>query len=203
MLTLSITEANLSISDVEAKFGLVRSSDAQFFQEWFVDLPILTQLEIEGCDRIKKSYLYNRSFDIRENAINLSVMSPLLYLAGFFDPPYQISAEEPVEITVEDEGITYRGRVDVLVLQNQLWIVAIESKRPRFNFFEAVPQALAYMIASPNGDRPTYALVTNGDGFIFIKCQAQKYSFSSDFSMFSQPHNHLYQILQILKQLAC
>ncbi|PZO39621.1 MAG: type I restriction endonuclease subunit R [Pseudanabaena frigida] len=198
---LSITEANLSISDVEAQFGLVHTSDSQFFIEWFTDLPVLTQEEIADCDRIKRSYLYNRSEDIKENGINLLVVSPLLYLAGFFEPPYKVRAEEAIEIAVEDEGIVYRGRIDALVVQKHLWIVLIDSKRPKFNFFEAVPQALAYMMASPNGDRPSYALATNGDGFIFIKRQGQQYSFSSDFSMFSQPQNHLYQVLQILKQL--
>ncbi len=198
---LSITEANLSISDVENQFGLVHTSDVNFFIEWFTDLPLLTQTEIADCDRIKRSYLYNRSEDIKENAINLLVVSPLLYLAGFFEPPYKIRAEEAIEIAVEDEGIVYRGRIDALVVQRDIWIVLIESKRPKFNFFEAVPQALAYMMSSPNTDRPSYALATNGDGFIFIKCQDKKYGFSSDFSMFSQPQNHLYQVLQILKQL--
>jgi hypothetical protein len=82
-------------------------------------------------------------------------------------------------------------------LNNNLWIVLIEPKRSSFSFLVSVPQAIAYMMASPNGDRPTYALVTNGDRFMFVKLQQSQYDLSDDFSLFKRS-NELYPILQIL-----
>jgi len=209
MPTIAITEANLDISDIEQQFNLKQNYDPLFFSEWHIDLPPLTTEEIAYCDRVKRSYLHNRFQGIQENAINLLVISPLLYLAGCLEPPYKVRTEQSVEIAIVDQDLVYKGRIDTLVIQDMpqdmnlehLWIVVIESKRPKLNFFEAVPQALTYMMASPNRDRATYALATNGDGFIFIKRQGNEYAFSSDFSMFSQPQNQLYTVLQILKKI--
>lgn len=213
MPTITITEANLDLSDIERQFKLKRNDDPLFFSEWHLDLSPLSPEEIAYCDRIKRSYLHNRFQGIQENAINLLVISPLLYLAGCLEPPYKVRTEQSVEIAVTDQDldqdVIYKGRIDTLVIQEesqnktyeQLWIVVIESKRPKLNFFEAVPQALTYMMASPNGDLATYAIATNGDGFIFIKRQGHEYAFSSDFSMFSQPNNQLYVVLQILKKI--
>lgn len=213
MPTIAITEANLDISDIERQFKLKRNDDPLFFSEWHLDLLPLSPEEIAYCDRIKRSYLHNRFQGIQENTINLLVISPLLYLAGCLEPPFKVRTEQSVEIAVTDQDldqdVIYKGRIDTLVIQEesqnktyeQLWIVVIESKRPKLNFFEAVPQALTYMMASPNGDLATYAIATNGDGFIFIKRQGHEYAFSSDFSMFSQPNNQLYVVLQILKKI--
>lgn len=209
MPTIAITEANLDISDIEQQFNLKQNYDPLFFSEWHLDLSTLTPEEIAYCDRIKRSYLHNRFQGIQENAINLLVISPLLYLAGCLEPPYKVRTEQSVEIAIADQDLVYKGRIDTLVILDEsqdktyehLWIVVIESKRPKLNFFEAVPQALTYMMASPNGDLSTYALATNGDGFIFIKRQGHEYAFSSDFSMFSQPNNQLYSVLQIFKKI--
>jgi len=209
MPTIAITEANLDISDIERQFNLKQNYDPLFFSEWHLDLSPLTPEEIAYCDRIKRSYLHNRFQGIQENAINLLVISPLLYLAGCLEPPYKVRTEQSVEIAIADQDLVYKGRIDTLVILDEsqdktyehLWIVVIESKRPKLNFFEAVPQALTYMMASPNGDLSTYALATNGDGFIFIKRQGHEYAFSSDFSMFSQPNNQLYSVLQIFKKI--
>jgi len=209
MPTIAITEANLDISDIERQFNLKQNYDPLFFSEWHLDLSPLTPEEIAYCDRIKRSYLHNRFQGIQENAINLLVISPLLYLAGCLEPPYKVRTEQSVEIAIADQDLVYKGRIDTLDILDEsqdktyehLWIVVIESKRPKLNFFEAVPQALTYMMASPNGDLSTYALATNGDGFIFIKRQGHEYAFSSDFSMFSQPNNQLYSVLQIFKKI--
>jgi hypothetical protein len=204
MKTLAITEAILSLTDVEFRFGVKRIENPDFFAEWQQKLPELTILEKEMCDRIRKSYLYNRTSGMLESAVNLTVISPLMYLAGYFDPPYRLETEVPVEVIGEDEGVVYRGRIDALVLQHSLWIVVLESKGTKFNFFEAVPQALTYMMGSPNLDKPIFGMVTNGDGFLFIKLQKEpvaEYDFSTDFSLFGRPHNELYQVLQVMKRL--
>ncbi len=47
-------------------------------------------------------------------------------------------------------------------------------------------------------------MVTNGDGFLFIKLVRQpnpSYALSDDFSLFTQSRNELYDVLRIMKRL--
>ncbi|WP_230966614.1 hypothetical protein [Nostoc commune] len=130
--------------------------------------------------------------------------SPLLNLAGFYDEPFYLRGEESIEISAEDEGEIIRGRIDVLVIQEQFWLLVIESKRSSFSLLEAVPQALVYMLANPNQDKPTFGLVTNGSDFIFIKLTKQnipKYALSDEFTMLKRK-SELYQVLSVLKNLS-
>jgi hypothetical protein len=53
--------------------------------------------------------------------------SPLLERAGFYDPPFKMMAEKSVQIVLDDEDDeveTLKGRIDVLVMQNQFWVQA-------------------------------------------------------------------------------
>ena len=48
-------------------------------------------------------------------------------------------------------------------------------------------------------------LVTNGDGFLFVKLVRQPrfiYALSDDFSLFTQSRNELYDVLRIVKRLS-
>jgi hypothetical protein len=205
MSAIAVTEAVKSIHQAEKIFGLVRSTDPRFFFEWTKDLTALQVGEEAALDRIKTSYLYNNAEGpLTESTVNLLLLSPLLYLTGFCDPPFKIRGEMSVEITAEESGTTFSGRVDALVLQNQLWLILVESKQAKFSFSAAIPQALSYMMASPNLDQPTFGMVTNGDGFLFIKLVQQPrpmYALSDDFSMFTQSRNELYDVARILKRL--
>jgi len=203
MTTIAVTDAIKSFTDVESRFGLVRSVDSDFFLEWQQSFENLTQLEESTLDRIKHSYLrhINEGF-LSEGVVNLLVVSPLLFLANFLDAPFSLRSEESVEIVDQDRDITYKGRIDALVFKENLWIVLVEAKRSSFSFLVAVPQALTYMMASPNRDLPTYALVTNGDHFMFVKKHGSQYDLSDDFSLFRRSRNELYPVLQILKSLA-
>jgi len=203
MTTIAVTDAIKSFTDVESRFGLVRSVDSDFFLEWQQSFENLTQLEESTLDRIKHSYLrhINEGF-LSESVVNLLVVSPLLFLANFLDAPFSLRSEESVEIVDQDRDITYKGRIDALVFKENLWIVLVEAKRSSFSFLVAVPQALTYMMASPNGNLPIYALVTNGDHFMFVKKHGSQYDLSDDFSLFRRSRNELYPVLQILKSLA-
>ncbi len=123
-------------------------------------------------------------------------------MANFYLSPFSIVAEEEVQISAEDDETIVRGRIDVLVIENQLWILVIESKRPSFSLEEGLPQALAYMLANPKTDRPTFALVTNGSNFIFIKMSKQgvpQYATSYEFTL--RRGDDLYIVLRILKRI--
>lgn len=208
----------INLYDLKTKFGLQRVDDDQFFREWVDDLPQLTDLEKQQLDRVKASYFNLAERPMLETTVKMVVLSPLLDMANFYLSPFSITAEEEVQISSEDDGTIVRGRIDVLVVQNQLWILVIESsvlrldkpepamtssKRPSFSLEEGLPQALAYMLANPNIDRPTFALVTNGSNFIFIKLSKQgipQYATSYEFTL--RRGDDLYIVLRIFKRLA-
>ena len=128
---LAIAEAVTTFSQVEEKLGLSLSEDPTFFQEWSVELSELSVAERSRLDAVRKNYLYQISDGaLLEETIKLVILSPLLELAGFYTAPYKFRAEVPVEIEVQGEGDEIlRGRIDGLVLLDQLWIVVIESKK--------------------------------------------------------------------------
>jgi hypothetical protein len=204
-INLAVTEAIESINEAESRFNFSRTTDLQFFSEWQENLPELTQAERETLDRIKNSYLYNSGDGpMTEATVNLLLVSPLLYLAGFCDPPYKLRGEKSVGISVEERDEIYRGRIDALVLLHQFWLTLVGSKQTKFSFSVAIPQALAYMMANPHPERPTFGLITNGDSFIFIKLVKEpvaQYDLSTDFSIFARPQNELYEVLRVMKQI--
>ncbi|MCA2708317.1 MAG: hypothetical protein IM473_21165 [Microcystis sp. M015S2] len=66
--------------------------------------------------------------------MTLLLVSPLLAIAGFYDPPFCVPAEESVSLTVDDGEEILSGRIDVLVWLNQFWLVIVESKKPPYRF---------------------------------------------------------------------
>lgn len=162
-------------------------------------MPELTDLEKRSLNQVKADYLYLSEYPIPESLVGLVVLSPLLSNAGFYRPPFRALAETPVQITASDEGEVIQGRIDVLVLQNQLWILVID------NFFSlkpAIPQALAYIMTNPNPEKPVFGLVTNGSNFRFIKLTGQEvpqYALSNEFKI--DRGDDLYSVLGVLKRL--
>ena len=198
----TIQARDLTLHDVKVKFDLRLAEDDQFFREWREDLPELSDVEKRSLDQVKADYLYLAEYPMLESIVKMVVLSPLLALAGFYRPPFRVTAETPVEISAEDEGENVQGRIDVLVLQNQLWVLVIEAKKSQFSLEPAIPQALAYMMANPNPDRPAFGFVTNGSTFIFIKLTKQdtpQYALSDEFTL--RRENDLYKVLSVLKQL--
>lgn len=205
MQTVAITEAITSLTDVETRFGLVRIEDEQFFPEWVTELSEINTTEKESLDVLRRRYIYHRGEgDLLEGTVMLLVVSPLLALAGFYDPPFKIKAESSVELIINDAEEVLRGRIDVLVLQNQFWVVVLESKKTTLSVWTAVPQALAYLIANPHPQQPVFGMVTNGDDVLFIKLQQTdvfQYDLSRVFAPLSSKQE-MYTILQIMKRIA-
>lgn len=204
MVQIAITKVITTLNEAEAKFNLRRTEDDQFFTEWFEGLSELTDSEKTSLDRVKDRYRYHRDDGpLAEGVVNLIVVSPLLELAGFYDPPFRIRAEKSVEIVIEVGEEVLQGRLDFLVVQDQFWSVVIESKRAGFDMELAIPQTLAYMVASPNPDRPVFGMVTNGGEFFFIKLTQQgipQYDISDVYSLLPR-QNKLYEVLGTLKRI--
>ncbi len=130
----------------------------------------------------------------------MTVLSPLLDLAGFYSSNFLVKDEVGVKISAVDAGTVYRGRIDILVFQNQFWVLVIESKSNSFALNKAVPQALTYMLNSPNS--PTYGFVLNGSNFRFIKlltANFPQYSLSDELLL--DRGNDFPQVLRILKRI--
>ncbi len=127
---LATTDAVKSLADIEARFGLLRSEEDAFFTEWQENLPQLTDSEQASSAVMRRRSLYHRADgDLLEGAVILLMVLPLLELAGFYDPPFKMKAEASVELSVEDGQETLRGRIDVLIMQNQFWVLVLESKK--------------------------------------------------------------------------
>ncbi|OUL34117.1 restriction endonuclease subunit R [Nostoc sp. T09] len=200
-----IQAQNVSLAYLEERFGLRQSESEDFFPEWFDPLPEITDIEKQYLDRVKTNFLrLTKRPPILDNAVKMIVLSPLLDLAGFYREPFLLATEESIELAVEDKGEIVRGRIDVLVIQEQLWLLVIESKRASFSLLEAIPQALAYMLANPHPEKPVFGCVTSGEDFQFIKLIKQdtsEYALSDKFTL-SKRENELYQVLRVLKKLS-
>ncbi|WP_341526094.1 type I restriction endonuclease [Nostoc sp. UHCC 0302] len=200
-----IQAQNIGLAYLEERFGLQLAEEEVFFTEWLERLPEITDLEKQDLDRVKLHFLrLVKRPPLSEEIVKLVVLSPLLNLAGFYDEPFYIRGEQSIEISAEDEGEIIRGRIDILVIQEQFWLLVIESKRSSFSLLEAVPQALVYMLANPTQNKPAFGLVTNGSDFIFLKLtqeNQQKYALSDQFTLLKRK-NELHQVLSILKNLS-
>ncbi|MCE2717259.1 MAG: restriction endonuclease subunit R [Dolichospermum sp.] len=199
-----IQARNIGIAYLEERFSLKQTDNEAFFPEWLENLPEISDLEKQYLDKVKLHFLRLAKYPpLSEETVKLVVLSPLLSLAGFYDEPFFIRSESSIEIAVENEDEVIRGKIDVLVIQQQLWLLVIESKRTAFSLLEAIPQALTYMLANPHPTKPLFGLVMNGSDFIFIKFsqinQAQ-YALSDQFTLLKR-ENELYQVFRILKKL--
>jgi hypothetical protein len=186
MQTLAVTETITTIAEAERKFGLSRSDLKDFFTEWYDQLPVINSSDRANLEILWRRYIYHRSGGhLLESTVMLLLVSPLLTIAGLYDPPFRIKAEESIAINVADSEETLQGRIDVLVLRDRLWIIVLESKKTMLSVWSALPQTLAYLMASPNGGgthpvgtRPTFAMLTNGDDIVFVKLEGKQYGMS-------------------------
>ncbi|WP_017301726.1 hypothetical protein [Nodosilinea nodulosa] len=201
---VAITQAFKTLAEVETRLGLSRSERTEFFPEWRSPLPSLSAAENDRLDVIRQRLLYHRADgDLLEGSVMLLVASPLLELAGFYDPPFKLKAEAAVEVVVDDGEEVLRGRIDALILQQNFWVLVLEAKKTTISTRSALPQALAYMMANTQPEQPTFGLLTNGDDVLFVKliCQpAKQYSLSRVFSLYTLSEE-LQTVLQILKRI--
>ena len=206
----TLQASRLNLYDVKAKFHIRQGQADRFFTQLLQDAPALSDLEKQILDRTKQQYLYLAKRPLLEVTVKMVTLSPLLSLAGFYEPPFYTTLEESIEVVSQDGAETVRGQIDVLVLQNTIWVVVIEAKSIQYDVMMALPQALTYMISSPqrspeiDSKKDLFGMITNGREFRFIKLNSEvelTYTLSKVFSL-SETENHLYDVLQILKAIA-
>ena len=201
----TVAATAVSIKTLKEQFGLAIAPDPDFFSEWRSPYPDLSELERTTLDRVKANFLtLQEEPPLLEDAVKMVVLAPLLDLAGFYQPPFRLQTETSIDITTEDNGLTIRGRIDILVLKNRLWFLTIESKRSDFSVTRAIPQALSYLLANPTP--PSFGLIANGNEFLFLKTApnnpAGNYYANSPLFSLLNPDNDLYAVLQVFKKLS-
>ena len=197
----------VTLYDLEQTFSLQETHDPTFFWECQENLPPLTAAEQQRLERVQAAYTNLERRSVLENTVKLAVIAPLLDLAGFFLPPFYVDTEKEVQISIDDQGIQLRGRIDILVLKQQIWVLVIESKRAELSLKVGIPQALSYMLAAPSIEQPHlnqafYGLVTNGSSFMFLKLLIQPhtlYARSREFLI--NQDDGLGKTFQIMKRL--
>jgi hypothetical protein len=202
MPTKTIAPHTLKLHDLKTRFNLQKSEAADFFVEWRDGSFLLNEAEHVAIDRLKRNYLYLLEYPVMESIVKMVVLSPILDLAGFYEPPIRVEGEASIQVSAEDEDEIVQGSIDVLMVQETLWVTVIEAKNSEFSITKAIPQTLAYMLANPRVNRPCFGLVVNGSEFLFLKLQIidgiPKYATSNLFSMLNEG-NDLDRVLQILK----
>jgi predicted type IV restriction endonuclease len=167
-----ITNArNLTLSDLRKAFGLRLSSIDSFFEQWLADAPSLVDSDIQHLNHIAQNYAYLSQEDSPLEEINkLVVLSPLLDLAGFYQAPFLPKTEVStiLEIPEDSDHGTIQGKIDVLIMQDEFWVLVIEAKPAKLDVTAGIPQALTYLLGSPSANNP-YGMVTNGREVIFLK----------------------------------
>lgn len=204
--TIAVTEAITNLNDAHQRFGLSRSTDPAFFPQWQESLPALSAVEKAALDKYCDRYLsYAADGSISEGTVNVIMVSPLLELLGLCDPPLRVEGERYVEIAIENDNQVLRGRMDVVIIQQRLWVVLVEAKHFGFSVMQAIPQTLAYMMGSPKPQTESYGLITTGEDFLFLKLQRQpvaQYALSNKFTLLSDEEHNLHRVAQVLKRLA-
>lgn len=198
----TIAARKVKLHDLKIRFGLRQAQEDAFFPEWLNDLPELTAVERQTLDRIKRNYLYLLEYPVMESIVKMVVLSPLLDLAGFYEPPFRVDGETNIQVSAEDEGETIQGCIDVLVIQEGFWVTVIEAKNSEFSITKAIPQALTYMLATPALEQPAFGLVLNGSEFLFLKLMQDsvpQYATSNLLSLLNRG-NDLYTVLRVLKR---
>jgi hypothetical protein len=197
----AIAAKDVTLRELKQNFGLQISQDPTFFTEWLDGFIPLNEEDQQLLDRVKANFLeLMEDPPMLENTVKMVVLAPLLDLAGFYHKPFRIETETTIALEMEDEGSIIRGRIDVLVIKNQLWLLVIESKRSDFAVTRAIPQALAHMLSNSETVQSTFGMITNGNEFLFLKTSQNEYANSRLFSLVN-PNNELYEVLQILKHL--
>jgi hypothetical protein len=201
----TIQAKDIDLRYLITNFGIQLVEDEEFFREWQDNLSEITDLDKQLLDKVKAGYLNLLNYPpMLEDVVRMAVLDPILFSGEFYLAPFYVKSEQPIDIAEEDDGVIIKGRIDTLVLKDQFWVMVIESKQAAFSIEEGLAQILAYMLGNPNGNKPSFGMITTGGSFVFIKLvkgETPQYATSRVF-ITRNPGNELYSVLRILKRLS-
>jgi hypothetical protein len=195
------------MAQVQARFEVDYATDPGFFLECQENLPALTKPEQTQLAHIQQRFIEHRNRgSLPEGTVDKLMISPLLDLAGLYDSRFTIRTEASVEIALEAEGEVLQGRMDMLILNEMIWVLVVEAKNSTFSLSVALPQLLTYMLSAPQDGQAKFGLVTNGEEFRFVKLQARDsqaiFDLSAVLSVMPPSRSQLPQVVRVLKSLA-
>ncbi|MEB3294272.1 MAG: restriction endonuclease subunit R [Synechococcales bacterium] len=203
----TIQASKVTLRDLIDRVGLLRVRTPDFFREWQDDRPALLDDDKTYLDRIQAGFfnLLDQG-PVLERSVQIAVVAPLLFLAGFFLPPFNLHTEKSMEFVAEDEGKIIRVQIDILIVKDNFWVMVIESKEVEFSIEAGLAQLLSYMLSDPKlGDHPSFGLIATGGSFGFLKLVKEdnhyQYGLSRIFET-QNPFNELYEVLQVMKRIA-
>lgn len=199
----TIPASVIPVDKLELRLGLTEAAPDQFFWEWQNNLPELTALKKHNV-RSREGWLsqFNKNPSLTRKRCQNGCAITTAIFADFYLYPFHVRSEKSVRITESDEGVMVEGKIDVLVLFQQLWIMVIESKQAAFSREVGIAQILAYMLANPNLEKPSFGMITTGGSFIFVKLVKGEPQYAlSDKFVLRKRGNELYSVLGILKRL--
>ncbi|QMS91221.1 restriction endonuclease subunit R [Nostoc edaphicum CCNP1411] len=203
-MTQTIQAKDTDLRYLIDNFGIQLVLDESFFHEWQEDLAEINDLDKQLLDKVKMGYLNLLNYPpLLEDVVRMAVVDPLLFIGDFYLAPFYVKSEESIDIAVPDEDVIIKGRMDTLVLKEQLWVMIIESKRASFSVEQGLAQILAYLLGNSYTDKPNFGMIATGSEFIFVKLvkgNSPRYALSKGFLM-RNPGNELYDVLRILKRL--
>jgi hypothetical protein len=203
-MSQTIRASDISLNHLRTQFGLQLTRNSQFFQEWQAERPDLTDFDKRFLDMMKEDYFNLLEYPpLLEDTVKMAMLGPLLHLAGFYSYPFHTKSEYSVKVSNRDGDVIVEGKIDILVLKDQFWIMVIESKQAAFSIEAGLAQILAYMLAKKNQEKPCFGIITTGGSFVFIKLvkgNTPEYALSRVFEL-RNPGNELYTVLSILKRL--
>jgi hypothetical protein len=201
----TLQASRVDLETLTREFQLQAVQVDEFFEEWRSDLPMVSETERQFLDKVRAGFWNAIEHPpLLEKAIQIFVLGPLLLLADFHLPPFHMKGERSVEINAIDGETIVRGQIDILVIRDGFWVLVIESKESAFSIEFGLAQILAYMLAQPQRDRPTFGLIASGGSFVFLKLvrgEVNRYALSRVYEI-RNPGNDLYDVLAILKRLA-
>lgn len=196
---------NIKLSHLIDRFGLQLVKEDSFFPEWQEDLPALSEADKLLLARIRQAY-----FNLVDNVpclgrpVQTVVVSPLLFLANFFTPPFKVKEEGTISIEVEDDGIIFQGRLVIWSLTDRFKLMIVESEKLAFSVNVGLGQMLAFMISRLEPNKPVYGLMAAASTFVFLKLVQEdnipRYATTGQFSLWSDD-DELYKVFQIVKRL--
>lgn len=199
-----VSAKDVTLYDLESNFNLALNEDREFFPEWQKDSFTIPTEERMLLDLAKSAYLNLIKYaSMPENAVQLAVVSPLLHLSGLLLPPFHLKTEASIAVTAPNDELTIEGKIDILVIEQNFWVLVIESKRAEFSLKVGLAQILAYMLSNPVAEKPCFGLITNGGSYLFLKLSQEispTYGISKVFDLLN-PGNDLYDVLSILKNI--
>jgi len=77
-------------------------------------------------------------------------VSTTVGFSGIFLPLFYVETEKPVEVVATSDGTVLRGQLDMWILLDRLWVLAIESERAEFSLKVGIPQAICWQNKTRN-----------------------------------------------------